>query len=177
MPPKEGKFGWYIESSHLHNSPTSHVTFALKITFKLGFIGRWARFYPFWPPFLPPYAPKVPLFSPFLVTNTIYLCMDDDKGNQLLVWSNPYMVYITFLAFLMCFIAVITFLGTFGPKNPLFGPKTYVSGLQLSYWLYYLNIDEYTCYRLIYCLLCMVICVLSFLPILTPNWGLPFFSH
>ena len=51
------------------------------------------------------------------------LCMDDVKGNQLLVWSNPYMVYITFLVFLMCFIAVITFLGTFGPKIPFLGLK------------------------------------------------------
>ena len=87
------------------------------------------------------------------------------------------LVYITFLAILMCFIAVITFLGTFGPKIPLFGPKTYNSGLQLSYYLYYINIDEYACYRLIYSLLYMVICVLSFLPFLTPNWGLPLFSH
>ena len=53
MPLKQGKFWWYIKSCHLHISPTFHVTFYLKITFILGFIGRWARFYSFWPPFCP----------------------------------------------------------------------------------------------------------------------------
>ena len=56
--PKQGKFGWYIISSHLRILPTSHVKYAPKITFIPWFIVRWARFYPFWPPGLPQYAPK-----------------------------------------------------------------------------------------------------------------------
>ena len=56
LPLKQGKFVWYIKSYHLHISPTSNVTFSLKITFILGFIGRWTRFYRFWPSFLPPRA-------------------------------------------------------------------------------------------------------------------------
>ena len=55
---KQGKFGWYIISSHLRILPTSHVKYAPKITFIPWFIVRWARFYPFWPPGLPQYAPK-----------------------------------------------------------------------------------------------------------------------
>jgi len=58
MPPKQGKCRWYIKSFHLHISPTSHVTYSLKITLLTCFIGRWARFYPFWPPVLPQYTPK-----------------------------------------------------------------------------------------------------------------------
>ena len=65
----------------------------------------------------------MPLFSPSLFTNTIYLTMDDVKRSHLLVWLDPYMVYMTFLVILMYFIAIITFSGTFGPKNPLLGPK------------------------------------------------------
>ena len=71
-----------------------------------------------------------------------------------------------------CYIPIFTFWGTFGPKNPLLGLK-HMSVVCNFHRLYYLNIDEYTCYRLIYCRLCMVICVISFLSILTPNWGLP----
>ena len=58
MPPKQGRFGWYFKSCHIHISPTSHVTYSLKTTSIPFFIGRWARFYPFWPPVLPQYAPK-----------------------------------------------------------------------------------------------------------------------
>ena len=53
MSPKQDKFGWCIENCHMHNLPITHVTFAQNITFIQGFIGRWARFYPFWPPFFP----------------------------------------------------------------------------------------------------------------------------
>ena len=56
--------------------------------------------------------------------------MNDAKGSHLLVRPDPYMVYITFLEIMMCFIVVITFLGAFGPKNPLFGPVIHNSGLQ-----------------------------------------------
>ena len=58
MSPKQGKFRWYIKSCHLHILPTTHVTFAQKITFIQGFIRRWARFYPFWTPFCLLMSPK-----------------------------------------------------------------------------------------------------------------------
>ena len=73
MPPKQDQFGWYINSCHLRISPTSRVTYALRITFISCFIRRWARFYPFWPPVFPLMPPKQDKFWWYI--KSCHLCI------------------------------------------------------------------------------------------------------
>ena len=119
MHPKQSKFGWYIKSCHLCIFPTSHVTYSLKITFLPCFIGRWARFYTFWPPILPQYTPKQGKFWWYI------------KRYQLHILPTSHVTYSLKITFLPCFIGRWARFYTFWPPVlPQYTPK------QGKFWWY-----------------------------------------
>ena len=71
--------------------------------------------------------PKMHILVPYWSLCVILLSINEVKVSHLLVWVNSYVVYIIFLVVLMCYVPILTFLRTFGPKKHLFGPKPYTN--------------------------------------------------